>query len=181
MKHSRYYTITLLGLCIIALGGAYYFVVRTLWSKAASVSTYKNEIISGEQKKQFASLMLKSFENAQADISLLESFFVKRQGEVDFIEYIEKTAKDQGLAIDMDVSLESPKNLAAYNMEYLVLNFSVTGSWSRVWNFSRMLEVLPYSTDIRSLALLKEGGDDTATSSVSVWKGIYSIRVLKKK
>lgn len=180
--HSRYYTIVLLSVCILIVGGGYYFVIKTLWSKAASVATYKNEIISGEQKKQFSHSMLKSFKNYQADISLLQSFFIKKQSEVDFIEYIERTAKSQGLGIVIDtVSLDSPKNIAAYNIEYLVLNFNVKGSWSRVWNFSRMLEVLPYSTNIRSFALLKEGGGELSTTSVSTWKGIYSIKVLKRK
>lgn len=179
--HSRYYTIIMLSACILILGGAYYVVVKTLWSKAASVATYKNEIVSGEQKKQFASLMLKSFESSQIDISLLQRVFIKRQGEVDFIEYVENTAKEQGVEITMDVSLDSPKNLTTYNMEYLVLNISVKGSWARVWNFSRILEVLPYSINVRSLALLKEGGSESDVSSAGSWKGVYNIKVLKKK
>jgi Tfp pilus assembly protein PilO len=181
-NHSRYYTIALLSICILIIGGGYYFVIKTLWSKAASVATYKNEIISGEQKKQFSNIMLKSFEAARSDISLLQNFFVKKQSEVDFIEYVEQTAKSQGLEIVIDtVSLDSPKNIAAYKMEYLVLSFNVKGPWSRVWNFSRMLEVLPYSINIRSLALLKEGGGETDLTSVGAWKGVYTIKVLKKK
>lgn len=181
MKNNpHYYSIGLLCLSILITGGGYYFVAKSLWSKAASVATYKNELISGDQKKQFAQIMLKSFESSQDEISLLQSFFVKKQGEVDFIEFIEQTAQKEGLEVKMEVSIDSPKNMASYGMEYLVLNLQVRGPWSRVWNFSRMLEVLPYSTNLKSFALIQEEGEIGSVAS-RVWKGIYTVKVLKKK
>jgi hypothetical protein len=156
--------------------------IKILWTKAASVATYKNDIVSADQKKEFARTMLNSFASVQDDISLLQTFFVKRQGEVYFIEYLEQTARSQGLEIFIDtVSVDSPKQLATYDVEYLVLNFNVRGEWSRVWNFSRMIEVLPYSVKLQSLALIREGVVEQNTNQSSVWKGVYTIKVLKKK
>jgi len=180
---SRYYTIGIVALSILFLIGGYYVTIRTLWSKAASVATYKNEIISANYIKQFAQIMFNSFEGSKEDISLLQTLFIQKQGEVDFIEYIEQLARSQGLEVAMDtVSVDSPKHISAYGMEYLVLNFNVKGSWSRVFNFSRMLQVLPYASSLQDMNMIREGEVGEAGKPQSgVWKGVYTIKVLKKK
>jgi hypothetical protein len=150
-----------------------------VWQKAAVISSYRNDIIFGDQKKEYAENMLLSFETTQVDIDTLQNFFVKKQGEVEFIEYLEQSAKKGGLEIKIDsVSLDSTKEMASNAMEYLVLRFNVSGSWVQVWGFSQTLEVLPYSIDVDSLALLRT---DTDKTKPAVWKGVYNIRVLKKK
>jgi hypothetical protein len=110
---------------------------------------------------------------------LLQNFFVKKQGEVEFIEFLERSAKERGLEIEIDaVSLSSTKEMTNHGMEYLVLRFHVNGNWGPVWNFSEALEIFPYSIDIDSLALLRV---DTEKTKPALWKGVYNIRVLKKK
>lgn len=178
----RYYIIAVCATLILLLGGGYYLTTKTLWSKAASVATYKNEIISANYIKQFAQIMFSSYESSRADILLFQSFFIKKEGEVDFIEFIEQAARAQGLDVSIDtVSIDSPKNVNVYNMEYFILNFTVKGSWSQVFNFSRMLQVLPYAHNIQAVNLIHEGGSENNTSKTSVWKGVYTIKVLKKK
>lgn len=181
-SHSRHFIILLLTLGILLLGGGYYMIINMLWAKAASVAVYKNDIVSADQKKEFAKNMLNSFALVQDDISLLQTFFVEQQGEVDFIEYLEQTVQSQGLEVSIDtVSVDAPKNIATYGMEYLVLQFNIRGTWSRVWNFSRMIEVLPYSVKIQSFALIREGDTVENTNQLGIWKGVYTIKVLKKK
>ncbi len=179
MKKIHYYII---GLLVIAIGLAifgYVFLVKTVWEKAAVISSYRNDITFGDQKKKYAENMLLSFESTRGDIDMLQNFFVKKQGEVEFIEFLEQSAKERGLEIKIDsVSLDSTKEMANHGMEYLVLKFNVSGTWGSVWNFSQALEVLPYSTDVNSLALLRIDAEDAQSA---LWKGVYNIRILKKK
>lgn len=179
MKRSHYYSMGLLVIAIFFALVGYFFLVKTVWQKAAVISSYRNDITFGDQKKEYAESMLLSFETTQADIDILQNFFVKKQGEVEFIEYLEQSAKEHGLEIKIDsVSLDSTKEMAHKGMEYLVLRFSVSGTWAQVWNFSQALEVLPYSIDVDSLVLLRT---DTDKTKPVLWKGVYSIYVLKKK
>lgn len=179
MKKTYYYSMGLLLIAIILALVCYFFLVKTVWQKAAVISSYQNDLTFGDQKKEYAENMLLSFETTQADIDTLQNFFVKKQGEVEFIEYVEQSAKERGLEIKIDsVSLDSTKEMTRKGMEYLVLRFNVSGGWTRVWNFSQALEVLPYSIDVDSLALLRA---DTDKTKPALWKGVYNIRVLKKK
>ena len=179
MKKSHYYSMGLLIVAIILTLVAYFFLIQKVWEKAALISSYRNDITFGDQKKEYAENMLRSFETTQADIDILQNFFVKKQGEVEFIEFLERSAKERGLEIKIEtVSLDSTKVMASHGMEYLVLRFTVGGTWMHVWNFSEALEVFPYSVDIDSLTLLQI---DTEKTKPATWKGIYNIRVLKKK
>lgn len=179
MKKYHYYSMGLLVIAIILALVGYFFLIKTVWQKAAVISSYRNDIVFGDQKKKYAENMLLSFETTQVDINTLQNLFVKKQGEVEFIEYLERSAKERGLEITIDsVSLDSTKEMTQNGMEYLVLRFNVSGAWSRVWNFSQTLEVLPYSIKIDSLALLRT---DTDKTKPALWKGVYNIRVLKMK
>lgn len=179
IKKSHYYSIGLLTIAILLTVLGYFFFIKTVWQKATSISLYKSDISFGDQKRKYAEDMLRSFEITQSDIDSLQNLFVKEQGEVEFIEFIEKTAKDRGLLVEIDtVSIDSSKILANHGMEYLLLRFNVNGSWSNVWNFSQILELLPYSINVDSLALMRV---DTEKAKPTVWKGVYNIRVLKKK
>lgn len=179
IKKPHYYSMALLLIFVVLSTYAYYSLIKTVWKKASLVSSYNSDIVFGDQKKQYAGTMLRSFEDAQVFVDRLQGFFVKKQGEVEFIEFIEKTARQKGLEIGIDtVSLDSPPVMAKHGMEYLVLRLYVSGNWSQVWNFSQTLEVLPYSIDVNSVALLR---GETGSTTTALWKGVYSIRVLKKK
>lgn len=179
IKKPHYYSMAMLLVFVLVSGYAYYSLIKTVWSKASLVSSYNNDIVFGDQKKQYTNSMLRSFEDAQVSVDKLQGFFVKKQGEVEFIEFIEKTARQKGLEIGIDtVSLDSAPGIANHGMEYLMLRLHVSGSWSSVWNFSQTLEVLPYAVDVNSVALLR---GETGSTTPAVWKGVYSIRVLKKK
>ncbi len=179
MKKSHYYIIGLLVTATILTLVGYFFLIKTVWEKAALISSYRNDITFGDQKKEYAENMVLSFESTQVDIDTLQNLFVKKQGEVEFIEFLEQSAKERGLEIKIDsVSLDSTKEMVSHGMEYLVLRFSVNGTWAHVWNFSEALEVLPYSIDVESLALLRT---DTEKGKPALWKGVYNIRILKKK
>ncbi len=180
-SNHRYYAIGALCLTIILVCGGYYAALTMLWKKGSSVASYKQELLSGEQRKKVSETMIASFEKSKNDISLVQSFFVNKQGEVDFIEFIEKVAQEEDLEIKMDVSIDSPTDLAAYNMEYLVLKVQVRGAWSRVWNFSRMLEVLPYSVNVKSFALVGEKKTEVGSGARGLWTGVYTLNVLKHK
>jgi len=178
----RYYTIAVCTALIFLFGGGYYITTKTLWSKAASVSAYKNEIISANYIKQFAQIMFNSYQNSRDNILLLQTFFIQKEGEVDFIEFIEQSARSQGLEVSIStVSVDSPKNINMYGMEYFILDFTVKGSWSQVFNFSRMLQVLPYAHNLQSVNLIREGANENDISKPGTWKGLYTIKVLKKK
>ncbi len=179
IEKKHYYSMALLSLCIGLAMAAYFFLIQNVWEKAARVSAYKNDIIFGGEKKQYAEDLLRSFQTTQPDIDNLRNFFVKKQGEVDFIEFVEKTARDQGLEIKINsVSLDAPTSLATHGMEYLVLRVEVKGTWLSVWNFSKLLPTLPYSVDVNSIALFSTPAEK---DKPVIWRGVYSIRVLKQK
>lgn len=179
IEKKHYYSMALLSLCISMVIAGYFFLIQNVWEKAARVSAYKNDIVFGGEKKQYAEDLLRSFQMTQTDIDSLRNFFVKRAGEVEFIEFVEKTARDQGLEIKINsVSLDAPTSLATHGMEYLVLRVEVKGTWLSIWNFSKLLPTLPYSVDVNSLAFFRA---EAEKDKPVMWTGVYSIRVLKQK
>lgn len=181
--NKRYYIslVVLVG-GILLLGWGYFFALRMIWEKAGNIVMYKNDVLLAEQKKQHAELMLSSLEGVQADISNLQNFFVKKQGEVEFIEFLEQNAKAQKLEVKIETaSLESSKEMQEKGVEYLRIRFVVVGTWADVWNFSRTLELFPYSIHINSLAFIREDTNTPPKNKPVIWKGVYVIKVLKKK
>ncbi|MHB1316892.1 MAG: hypothetical protein ACYCZW_03515 [Minisyncoccota bacterium] len=177
-KQYNYYIIGILVTTILVFMGGYYVFFNTMWNKAKVISEYKNDIIIDNQKRQYADDMIKTFENIKDKREKIDDFFVKKQGEVDFIEYVEKVARDQSLEVEVDaVEVDLSKEASSYGMEYLILRFNVKGSWINVWNFSRTLESLPYSIDVSNMILQRENVNE---KSSPIWKGIYRVSVLKK-
>jgi len=178
----NYKIIALLVICILAALGGYIFLVNRVWEKAGVIAEYKSDIVHGDQKKQYANTMLASFESIQEDIDRFKKILVQKQGEVEFIEYIEGLAQESGLGIEINnISIESPVDLAEQGMEYMSVRLEVEGSWASVWRFSQMLEVIPYSLRIQSVGLFKQDSESGTDISVFTWKGVYNIKVLKNK
>ncbi|MCX6703429.1 MAG: hypothetical protein NTV02_01935 [Candidatus Zambryskibacteria bacterium] len=182
MKKTHHYTVIgLLLVCISLAVVGYALVINQVWEKAQMIASYKDEVVGGEQKKQYAEAMLSSFEESRSDINQIKDGFVLRNGEVEFIEYIELLAKEKNLKIEIgNVSIDPANSLEKSGLEYLLLRFKIEGLWVNVWSFSEILEVVPYSVTINSLSFVREDANPAPGVSAQ-WKGTYTIKVLKKK
>lgn len=108
----------------------------------------------------------------------IDSYFVAPDGDVDFIDQLENTAKVQKLDVQTNsVSIDSPKDLTVKGLQYLVLKLNTKGSWLGTYKFLSIIPNLPYKINL-------DQADITLSSDKGitppVWQGSFTIRVLKK-
>lgn len=102
----------------------------------------------------------------------LSNFIVPEEGVTDFLNLIERTALEEGLAIDTKAVSEEP--LAEPNPLYesLVLTIEVTGTFSDVSFMLAALESLPYQvmvseTEFHRLDIIQDSWAGTFTFAVT--------------
>ncbi len=107
------------------------------------------------------------------DLLVLQSFFVAKDGALDFVKYIENMAISSGLVFRIDTVDElSDPALTRLNKSTLKMSIRVTGTLKRVTLFLSLIESLPYNIKIQRADLRKSGDDWTLVIDIAVVKDI---------
>lgn len=116
--------------------------------------------------------LVKILEDTKVERESLISRILGENGVVDFLTLIESIEKEQNVTLKTDsLTVEPISDI----FERLVINISVTGSYSSVVHVLKLLEQLPYQSTIRKTNIGREGKTD------DVWKGIFELSVTKFK
>jgi hypothetical protein len=153
-----------------------------MWNIGTTISEYSAEIVSGDQKKEYAENTMRIFESSRKNIDTLQTYFIQKGSEADLVEYLESRAHTYGLSvITNSITLTQSTELVDSNMEYVDIKLTVSGSWSRVSSFSHSLETLPYFSSLQSFAFIHSDEIVSDKMTGPGWNGVFTIRFLKKK
>ena len=143
------------------------------------------EISSQEREKE---LNLKdSIASSKVQREKLGGYFVDA-GDIetlDFTKYLEDLAKDNGVIQSKTLNYEPAKGLESSNIVSSIrYKFTVSGSWSNVFNFIQAIENLPKVSSLNSVSLSSSLGDSSSKGTkvgVRVWSAELDFSVANLK
>lgn len=170
----------ILNLLIWAAFAFFFLKIRTQTNRISDLTSEVGVDIDRDKNLRTTKAMLDENEVA---ISQLDSYFVKSDGVVDFINSLESMGNKNGVSINISsVSVESDVKAKATLYETLRLKIEISGTWANVTNFIAILENLPYGVNISQVSLVSVPSalSDSGKGSVS-WRGAVDFGVLKLK
>lgn len=117
----------------------------------------------------------------------LDSYFISKDGVVTFLNKFESLAAENDLLLEVNTVAIEDEVTAPELFEHVRLSASVTGTWSDVYRFSRLIELMPFKVHVDLVDFEKIFKQtETLGSKQKVladpdWKGTFEIRVLKLK
>ena len=181
-KNKIFIISVIFGLMILAL---IIFLIYPLFKEIKKNSqvmlVFKEELIllrtQIKELKEFGAV----YENYQPNLAKINQLFFDSKNPVKFIRFLEKTAFDSGVSIEISPLIFPKKEKETKLWDYVTFKLSSKGSFPNFLKFSDKLEVSPYLTEIQNLTLkrlsekeLKVGeeyslGDITATCLIKVF------------
>lgn len=177
MRKTRIiFTISLILLILSGVGYAYAYV--EVMSKKDELIILEQKSLETEEEVAYKAGLTSFLEDGDR-LKIIDSFFVGKDGVVDFITKLENIAVAQNVRIDISsVNIEPSEN--AY-FENLVLSIIYTGSWENILNYAKVIDTLPYALTTHTLNL-EEVRKETNEGGVRIeWRGSQKISVLKLK
>ncbi len=107
----------------------------------------------------------------------LESFFIAKDKEVDFITLVESIAKKSGLKVSTkNIESKTSDELSKIGKGLLAISIETDGSWDATQEFLKLLSNLPYKISINSIDLsfgeFTDSNDQgkSASTGAKLWK-----------
>jgi len=150
-------------ICMLIVVG---LAIRTIMAESKNLSEQVSAI-AVDQSSQVAFVRLqKLIQETTNERDQLRSYYLESQSDsIDFLNYIEQLAKEQGV----DLETLSPTETEQGGNSYLSVGYSMTGTLNQVESFIQLLETIPYVSQLTAITLQRE--------STTLWKGDVMIDV----
>ncbi len=152
--------VTIMLLAVILMAGIYYYFFNTLRKEVESSSSLANDTATLAVEENNLDSLRSTFSNTGNDQEKINSYFVQKDGAVDFINSIENLASSAHLVGKTDSVNTTDMTPPSPMYELLHLTFSTRGSWRNTYYFLSLLESLPYNISIRQVGM-HSAGDTT--------------------
>lgn len=154
---------------IIFLLTTSFFAFAFLKVEKIKIETAKlnQEIVEEKIASDSFSSLLRTVENIKENSEKVGKFFIKKQEVVNFLDKIESLASTTKTEISIE-SVTEKKNPEGGSI--ISVGVNVKGAYSNVNYLIRMLEELPYQTEIQSVNLKQNTVDDKKQGLTS-WSG----------
>lgn len=113
----------------------------------------------------------KTAETKAGLIADLRGFFIQKDDEVEFIEEVERAARDSSLEFSIS-SIEVKTDPESSFKEDIEVKMSISGSWSAVMSFLDKLEKMKFGVTVRNLGLDADSDG---------WSGLLQFFVFREK
>jgi hypothetical protein len=137
-----------------------------------SSNALEQEIIIEKDSIQSFDSLIKSFSTIKTDSEKANTFFIKRDEVVNFLDSIESLASTTRTQISTQ-SVSEKKSTTNSNLLSVVVN--ARGSYSSLHYLIRILEELPYQTEIQNVRLSNNGGGEGQEQSGGSWSADITI------
>ena len=124
-----------------------YILIEKMEDETVSL---QGELKSEKQSLESFTALSKTASNIKADSEKANSFFIKRDEVVTFLDRVEEVASSTGASVSVK-SVDEKKSQA--NQSLLAVSVQIDGSYSQVFYTLRMLEELPFQTEVRNVKL----------------------------
>jgi Tfp pilus assembly protein PilO len=147
---------SILVIVFLVLDFALIFLIRNFFLEIKKVSLEinqkKSETLLLEKKAQSAEDFSNLFQSEKGKIEKIESFFINSEMPVDFLNFLEKTAKDLNLSFKFSISQPTREK-----DPWPTLNFQINlvGFPSEIFKFLKKLNYSSYLIQIQNLEILK--------------------------
>lgn len=176
MKHAKLIKKFLIPLIFleIAIFVFFYFGYLDVKSKNQDASVLKGDLASQVQRQQYMSSMQAMIKSTDSDITKVNNSIVQNDQDVNFIESLEKIARENNLQVVISsLVIKDSKDLSASGLSILSLKANLKGGWAGMYSFLVELESQPFKIKIDKFAM--------ASSEDKQWQGVFEIEVLKYK
>jgi hypothetical protein len=141
-----------------------------------STGQMEREIIQEKESIHAFDALVKSYSNIKEESEKTSAYFIKEEEIVDFLDNIEALAKVTNTKIS--IQTVSDKNTAS-SSSLLSVDINARGSYSNLHYLLRILEELPYLTEIQSVRFVNGTAvDEKARSSISWTADITIVGVM---
>ena len=175
------------GVFVLILCVLFYIVFKEIKDKNENISKLRDELLFQTKKQDYMISMQKTIQNANSDISTINNSIVPNDGDVKFIEDLEKMAKDNKLSIDISsLTIEDSSLLTKNSLTILRIKANIKGGWSGTYVFLAEIEALPFKVKIDKFSLNNVKNEDSPEAKVPAvstgeWQSSIEMRVLKYK
>jgi Tfp pilus assembly protein PilO len=147
------------------------FGIRTILTESERLSEQVVAIAIDQSQQTAFTRLKKLVKETESERTQLRSYYITSQSDsIDFLNYIEQLAVDRGLGLET----VSPKEVEKENgQSYLSVGYVITGSLTQVENFIKLLENIPYVSELVSVKLQNQSG--------TLWRAdvVIDVMVLK--
>lgn len=169
MRKTKLNTILIFVLIITALILSAVIYEYISMKNFGETSSSLNLELKGEQDSvNYFNELSKTAANLKDDSEKANSFFIKRDQIVDFLNLVDTIGSYTNTKISV-FSVSEKK--AGANQNYLLLSLNISGTYSEVYYATRFLEELPYQTEIKTLKLSRDNSviDDKKNIKTNLW------------
>lgn len=144
------------GLSLLLLLGMAVVVVSGVWfinQQSIQLAAQAETIATDQAQKAAFSRLQHQLQATQADRDKLQSYFlVSRSDSVDFLNYVEALATDN----EVTLKTNNPSETERGEQAVLTVDYTISGTLAQVEKFIELLELIPYVSQLQSIALRKQ-------------------------
>lgn len=172
--------VSALTIAVLVLYIVFFLQIR---EKNKNISLLKNEADLVIQKEGRLRSIQQLISDTKDEREKLSTYFVGKDGAVEFIEKIESLEADTGAVIDItSVSVDDIGDVVNEDAELLRLLFKAEGSWQSIYQLLSLIESLPFNVSVTQANLEGQfvlGEEDEIIDTL--WSGNFAIVVAKLK
>lgn len=131
-----------------------YPTFNDITKESQNLVSQENSVILLEKEFDETGNFQKNYMEYQPNLQKIENLFIDSQNPVAFIKFLEKTASDFGLVLE----ISSPFFTKEGDVSFANFQISVTGGFSGILKFTKALEYGPYLVRIQNLDINNNTG-----------------------
>ncbi len=175
MKNKKLSVIIFLAL--LATTG-YVLFFRELQKKNIQFEKIRLEIESEDMREVKLRFLGRGLLDTVEERDMIKGAFIKKDGEVAFVENLEKMAKS--LEVTLEINSLAIKEVEVDGVEKLSMRIVVDGSWAGVYKFLTLLQNFPESVEFSRFSLSRNEGAGGKDKNI-LWRMSADFDVLKLK
>jgi hypothetical protein len=145
---------------------------------SAEIILKKGEMIALELQSKELDAFKKNYPSYKPNFEKLDDGFVDAQNPIDFIKFLENTAAEAGVAIEINLSSLQAKKDNIW--QGAVLQISTKGYFLDILQFTEKLETGPYLMKVQKLTINTLPDDSTARKNLIISNANFSLNVITK-
>jgi hypothetical protein len=133
-----------------------YPIMSEISGKSAELVSYRDKGLSLDGQFNEAANFKQKYEDYKSNLEKADNLCIDSQNPVYFIEFLEKTASELGLQLQISTPTQSMEG----NMTFQNIQLSSTGGFSQTIKFANELEAGPFLINIQRINMTSQKNDD---------------------
>jgi len=138
-----------LGIGFLLLTFVIYPLFEEIKKSSEELLLARQELAFIEEKTKQAPLLKEKFLAFKSDLEKIQKLFVDPEAPINFLQFLEKTAKNCNVVIDISLLPTREKEVVFF--PFLSFRLSLIGSFPNCMKFLEKLEMAPYLIEIKDL------------------------------